>query len=120
MTEERHDETISAEKLKEAGYTSYKERDQEFGDMLFQKSFKDKHGTKYFINCKYFFYTHNEKRDDFWEFSMQLQAPEGTVNFTTIQWFNQNGIYTGKTIKDVEEYFAWLWEIHGKPYYEVY
>lgn len=102
--------TISAEILKQAGYKEYEQKD---GGRSFQKRFVDTKGMRYFTKCFYFSFDGRSS----WEFSMQLETEKGAVEFTTIQWFNQD---SGRTIKDVEDYFEWLWKAHNKPYYELY
>lgn len=112
--------TISIELLKQKDYSEYQQQNSEYGDKFFQKKFTDKKGVKYFINCKYYFFSNNGQQSRFWEFSMQLNTEKSYVNFDTVQWFNQDGIYSGRTVEDVEEYFEWLWQKHDKPYYEYY
>lgn len=111
----KQQKTISFELLKKAGYTKY----SKFNDFTnFQKKIKDKEGIKYFIHCKYYTVLNNQENLEFWDFSMQLETRYEAVNFNTVQWFNQSGKYSRKTIKDVEDYFEWLWQQHNKPYYE--
>jgi len=100
--------TISLTLLKRAGYKEYEDG---LGNKTFQKKFVDKKGTKYYIHCSY----SSLVGRIFWEFSMNLEIEQGAVEFTTIQWFNEG---SGRTIKDVEDYFGWLWKIHKTPYYE--
>jgi hypothetical protein len=115
--EEMRAPTISEELLKKAGYIEYEGAGQ-FGDRFFQKKFTDRHGTKYFIEVAYSFFAQNGVQSRFWDFWIQLDTEKGSVRFETIQWFNQDGIYSGRTIAEVEAYFQWLWIRHGKPYYE--
>jgi hypothetical protein len=110
--------TISERLLKKAGYREY-EGNGDYGDKLFQKKFTDERGTKYFIEVKYCFFTQNGSQLRFWDFSMQLTLEKGAVKFETVQWFNQDGVYSGRTIQEAEAYFEWLWIQHGKPYYEL-
>jgi hypothetical protein len=112
--------TISVEKLLEAGYVEYGQSTNDYGVRTFQKKFTDEKGVKFFIDCKYYFFSINGKQSRFWDFKMQINTEKGSVEFTTMQWFNQDGVHSGRTIKEVEEYFEWLWNAHGKPYYEVY
>lgn len=112
------EKTISAEILKEKGYTEYQEKNAEFGDRFFQKRFDDNKGKKYFINCKYYFFTQNSEQLRFWEFSMQINTPKGSVEITTVQWFNEDGIHSQNKIEDVEEYFERMWLANESPYYE--
>ena len=51
---------------------------------------------------------------------MQIDTENGSVNIETIQWFNQDGIYSQRTIKDVEYYFQRMWIANRSPYYEKY
>lgn len=111
--------TISGELLTKAGYRLIKEDDPQFGDKMFQKKFTDKRGVKYFIEVKYYDFTRNGQQSRFWDFVMQLEIEKGSVQFQTVQWFNQDGVYSGRTIAEVEAYFEWLWIKHGKPYYEL-
>ncbi len=111
--------TISALLLEDLGYKEYK-NNPSVGDRFFQKKFTDKKGVKYFINVKHFYYSNNGKQSRFWDFSMQLELEKGSVNFETIQWFNQNGEYSGRNVEDVEEYFEWLWQKHDKPYCKLF
>lgn len=98
--------TISKGILMDNGYVEYNTN-------KFQKKFVDKIGIKYFIECDYY------ECHDFclWTFKMQLNTKHGAVDFETVQWFNDS---QNKTLKDVEDYFQWLWEIHEEPYYELY
>ena len=111
--------TISVEILKENGYTEYKDNSGDFGKRFFQKKFIDKKGEKYFINCYYYFYANTGGQQRFWDFNMQIETSKGAVEITTVQWFNQDGIYSNNTIKDVEDYFEKMWVANGKPYYEL-
>lgn len=112
-------ETISDLLLHKSGYSEY-EHEAEYGDRFFEKKFTDAHGVKYVLNVKYYFFTQNGEQLHFWDFSMQLETEKGSVNFVTVQWFNQDGAYSGRTIAEAEAYFEWLWKQHGKPYHEEY
>lgn len=112
--------TISDKILLDNGYTEYEQRGSDFGERFFQKKVTDKRGVKYFIDCKYYFFAINGKQSRFWDFSMQLETKNGAVEIQTVQWFNQDGIHSGNTIKDVEEYLEKIWITHDSPYYEVY
>lgn len=115
--------TISVEILIKNGYIEYKKNfdlEKNSKDRLFQKKFTDENGTKYFINCKYYYFLNNENQWEFWDFSMQIETLNGAVDISTVQWFNQNGIYSKRTIKDVEIYFEDMWIANKCPYYEKY
>jgi len=111
--------TISLEILKENGYTEYNIETEEI-NRYFQKQLTDEKGVKYFINCNYLFFLNNGKQLRFWDFSIQIETEKGAVNIDTIQWFNQDGIYSQRTIKDVEDYFEKMWIANGSPYYKKY
>lgn len=119
MTEKLGKATISADLLEKAGYHEYHSDDMEYGERRFQKKFKDHLGTKYFIQVKYNYFTQGREQLRFWDFSMQIDTDKGAVNIETVQWFNQDGIHSGRTIEETEAYFEWLWQQHGKPYYEL-
>ena len=106
-------ETISKKRISEAGYEEYKPNE-------YQRRVVDNKGTKYFINCKHCTFPKSSSIGDWWEFSMQIETKYGTVNFQTVQWFNENGKYSQNKIINVHKYFDWLWMKHGKPYYETF
>jgi hypothetical protein len=110
--------TISDELLKKAGYVELDAEKMAGADRLFQKKFTNSHGTKYFIEVKYWYFSQSGAQSRFWDFTMQLETEKGPVTFHTVQWFNQDGICSGRTIEEAEAYFEWLWIQHGKPYYE--
>ena len=107
------EETISEKRMSEAEYKEYKLNE-------YQRIVVDDKGTKYFINCKHFTYPRKLVTNNWWKFSMQIDTKYGSVNFQTVQWFNDNGKYSQNKIINVHKYFNWLWMKHGKPYYEVY
>jgi hypothetical protein len=113
------EKTISVEILKENGYLEYKDNSGDFGKRFFQKKFTDKKGEKYFINCYYCFYANNGEQQRFWDFNMQIETNNGAVEIQTVQWFNQDGIYSKRTIKEVEKYFEKMWIANGSPYYKL-
>ena len=112
--------TISSEILKDRGYIEYNKENH--GERFFQKKFTDEKGIKYFIDCKYYFFTQPKTYEQltFWDFSMQLETEKSSVNFTTVQWFNQDGTSSQNAVQDVENYFESLWQFHKQPYYERY
>ena len=82
--------TISKEILLNDGYKIYPTKD---GETLYQKKVTDKKGIKFFINC----YHYQFEFDSWWEFSMQIEIENDlSVEIKTVQWFNENGIYSGK------------------------
>jgi len=109
-------ETISVQKMIEAGYRQYATGRNAAGNDMpkFQKRIDDEVGIRYFINANFI----TVVRITYWEFSVQMNTPHGAVNLEAVQWFNDNGKYSGNEIKDVEEYFTRFWEFNGKPYYE--
>jgi hypothetical protein len=113
------EKTISVEILKENGYNEYNKNSGDYGRRFFQKKFYDEKGTKYFINCDYYFFANNGEQLRFWDFSMQVETLNGAVDIKTVQWFNQDGIYSKNNIKEVEDYFEKMWIANGSPYYEL-
>jgi hypothetical protein len=105
------DETISKKILIAKGYTSYDKN-------LFQKRVYGEKGIKYHINCQFIPLLIKGTNQNWWEFEMQINTINGAVNIKTVQWFNKNGIHSKNRIEDVENYFEWLFKLHGEPYYE--
>jgi len=108
--------TISEEILLKDEYKKFVHPEAE--RILYQKKVVDEKGIKYFINCYYDEIKTKENLLKFWNFSIQIKSEQGTVNIETVQWFNQDGIYTGKNHLNAEEYFEKMWMYHGKNYYE--
>ncbi len=115
-TKDMTEPTISDELLKQAGYVEIDPND--LADRLFQKKFRDAHGTKYFIYVRNYSFSEEKGELRFWDFTMQLDTEKGAVGFETVQWFNQDGTGSERTIAEAEAYLDWLWTQHGKPYYE--
>jgi hypothetical protein len=112
--------TISAELLKEKGYREYGVGAAEFGHRLFQKKVVDDLGIKFFITCEFSFFSNNGRQLRFWDFSAQFKTPKGDVEVSTVQWFNQDGLYSHNSIEDVEQYLEKMWAANDSPYYEKY
>lgn len=104
--------TISRKILLEKDYTEWKKDN-------YQKVIIDEIGKKYFINIVSVDLSLIQKNLGIhWTPQMQLETDKGSVNFELVQWFNNNGEYSGRTIEEVEEYFENLFVFHNKPYYE--
>lgn len=111
--------TISAEILMKDGYRKY--QDSEEGRTLYQKKVTDEKGIKFFINCYHdiFNMPHKGEPKSWWTFSIQIETEEGmSVDIRTSQWFNENGIYSGKNHLHTEDYFEKMWMANGRHYYE--
>jgi len=108
--------TISEEILLKDGYRKFLQPESE--TILYQKKVTDKKGIKYFLDCYYTTLPYSTTIQTFWNFNVQMETKDGMVEFQTIQWFNQEGIYTGKNHLHAEEYFEKIWIYSGKPYYE--
>ena len=111
--------TISEEILMKDGYRMFE--DSEEGRTLYQKKVTDEKGIKFFINCYHDIFNIPNKAEpkSWWTFSIQIETEDGMyVDISTSQWFNENGIYSGKNHLDAEDYFEKMWIANGKPYYE--
>ena len=110
--------TISEEILLKDGYRKFK---QEEGRMLYQKKFTDEKGIKFYIDCYHdvFDFQHKDSPKSWWTFSIQFELEDGnSVEIKTVQWFNEDGIYSGKNHLNAEDYLEKMWINNGRPYYE--
>ncbi len=110
--------TINEEILLENGYRKFL---QEEGRVLYQKKLTDEKGIKFYIDC--YHDTFNFKQKDapksWWTFGIQFTLEDGNcVEIRTIQWFNEDGIYSGKNNLHAEDYLEKMWMANGSPYYE--
>lgn len=111
--------TISKEILLKKGYREYDCADYNNANSLFQKKVTNKKGIKYFINCYYYDLNMGDLKTS-WDFSIQLDVVDfGTVSIQTVQYFNNDGEYSGLGVSEVEKYLEKMWKINGSPYYEV-
>ena len=114
--------TISHELMLEAGYKAHHNHPfEKNAETSYQKCFQDDHGKKYFINANVYNLEEIQAgMGKWWDFDLHLETEKGAVHIKTAQWFNDSGVHSGRTIQDVEQYFEWLWQVHGSPYYERY
>ena len=106
-------ETISFNILIDNGYNEWKVDH-------FQKRIDNDYGKKYFINCKKYVIPMKDSNVNWWEFDVTLKSKNGSINISTVQWFNNDGIHSQNTIQDVENYFETIFNFHDKPYFEKY
>jgi hypothetical protein len=102
--------TISRGLLIATGYTEWKPEN-------FQKKLRDKNGIKYFIDVEHAIFD-LPNLTSWWTFKVQFITERGSVEIQTVQWFNEDGIYSNNQIKDAEDYLEKMWVAHNKPYYE--
>lgn len=113
--------TISEEILLNDGYRKFKQPEET--RVLYQKKFTDKKGIKFYIDCYHdtFDFNHKDSPTSWWTFSIQFTLEDGNcVEIKTIQWFNENGIYSKKNHLHAEDYLEKMWMANGNPYYEKY
>jgi len=111
--------TISEEILLKDGYRKFP---QEEGRILYQREVADEKGTKFFVDCYHdtFDFPNKEAPKSWWTFSINFELEDGcSVEIRTVQWFNEDGIYSGKNHIHAEEYLEQMWIANGKPYYEL-
>jgi hypothetical protein len=112
--------TISIKLLKEIGYIEYENHSGDLGNRFFQKRVADEKGIKYFIGCNFTKLTKDPRSFRFWDFSISIETEKGGVEIQTIQWFNQDGIYSQRTIREAEEYLEKMWIANGSNYHKRY
>lgn len=55
-----------------------------------------------------------------WTFEIQFETEFGSVNISTVQWFNQDGIHSKNNHLHAEDYLEKMWMANGSPYYELF
>lgn len=108
-----HKPTISIEHLRNSGYHEWK-----LGH--FQKRVENTIGIKYFIEIEIISIPHGLSSMTVYGVSMQTADDHGNViNVELVQWFNDDGRYSGCTLEDAEAYIERFWEFNGNHYYEL-
>lgn len=100
--------TISKELLLTAGYKQYEKSKLDHDSIT--ECFQKKIRGDYFINVNHWFHSNHALMDS-WQFKVQFHTLKGgAVNVELVQWFNNSGTYSGKTIQDAEDFFEKIWQ----------
>ena len=115
------------EEMKDAGFREFKPNKvaNSHATKAYQKRYRDKNGTKYFITCYEYDWTkfpdHGRPYPKSWEFDGQFELLDGrSFNFQTVGWFFFPTEWGHKvcTLEDVEIFFENMWKKLSCNHYE--